>query len=152
MRCIAPRESRRPAFHSRSCSSWIGTLMSAKRDMLTGGPTDAIPLVPYGVTNFLVQEQQNNELGARLSTLFRGFDRDMDPLAGSPLASAWYRAHPEERNKGTLFSDEVGGRHLVCFAPTVLKCRRVRTIIYPRSQYRGAVRERGSPPPGYHQQ
>lgn len=113
---------------------------------------DEIALVPYQITNFLVQEQLNAELAARTSTRqVTDSDRGVDPFLGNPLASAWYRDHPEDLDNDTRSSDEVGGHCLVCFAIMVLKCRRAR-MVYPRFQDKEAVHERGSPPLGYRRQ
>ena len=147
-------ETRAPgvSFHSRSYSFRIGTLMSTNRDMQTDEETDAIPLVPYQVTNFLVQERRCSELVAQISARFAADPgRGMDPFLDNTLARAWYRNHPESREDDTRESDEVGGRHLVCFGAAVLKCRRTR-VIHPKFRDGGVAHERGSPPPGYHQQ
>jgi len=126
--------------------------MSTDRNMQTDRQSDAIPLIPYQVTDFLVQEQQYSELAARVSAR-RAADsgRGVDPFFDSTLVNAWYRNHPEERGNDTRSSDEVGGWHLVCFVATMLKCHRT-LIIRPRRRDRGAAHERGSPPPGYHRQ
>lgn len=84
-------------------SFWIDTLMSADHNMQTSEETDEIFLVPYQVTNFLVQEQQNSELAARAST-----EQATDPFHDSPLARVWYRDHPEDFENDTRSSDEVG--------------------------------------------
>ena len=106
--------------------------MSANHNMQTGEQIDEVFLVPYQVTNFLVQEQEHAEMAARIvaqraTTTRRGADRFLD----NSLARAWYRNHPEELENNTRSSDEVGGRHLVCFVAMVLKRYRVR-MIQPR--------------------
>jgi len=78
--------------------------------MRTGRQTDAITLIPYQATNFLVQEQQYADLAAEVSAWrTRGAGRDMDSFLDNSLARAWHRNHPENRDNGTRSSDEVGG-------------------------------------------
>jgi len=118
-------------------------------NMQTGRQDDAIPLIPYQVTNFLVQERRYSELAAQVSArLVTDSGRDVSPFLDDSLVSAWYRNHSEERENGTRSSDEVGSWHLIRPVATVLKCRRTRIIRLRRRG--GAVHERGSPPPGYH--
>jgi len=106
--------------------------MSANRNVQTGEQIDEVFLVPYQVTNFLVQEQQHAEMAARIAAqrataTSRGTDRFLD----NSLARAWYRKHPDDLENNPRSSDEVGGRHLVCFVATVLRRYRVR-MIHPR--------------------
>ena len=108
--------------------------------MQTGERIDEVFLVPYQVTNFLVQEQQHAEMAARIAaqrTTTTG--RDTDRFLDNSLARAWYRKHPEGLGGDTRSSDEVGGRHLVCFVATVLKRYRVR-MNHPRFR-KGVARE-----------
>jgi len=86
--------------------------MSANHNMQTGERIDEVFLVPYQVTNFLVQEQQHAEMAARIATqrattTGRGTDRFLD----NSLARAWYRNRPEELENDTRSGDEVGSRH-----------------------------------------
>ena len=74
---------------------------------------DAIPLVPYQVTNFLVQEQWISELAAQASTRRA---TDSDPFLENTLARAWYRNRTEDRDNGARSSDEVGGQRLIYFS------------------------------------
>jgi len=114
--------------------------MSTNHNVQTGGHIDEISLVPYQVTDFLVQEQQHSELGARVSAqLATTSARCTDQFLDNSLARAWYRDHPEEYDDGARSGDEVGGRHLVCFVAKVLKRCRVR-MIYPRFR-KGVVHE-----------
>lgn len=106
--------------------------MSANHNMQTGEHIDEVFLVPYQITNFLVQEQQHAEMAARIATqrattTGRGIDRFLD----NSLARAWYRNRPEELENDTRSSEEVGSRRLARFVATVLKRYRVR-MIHPR--------------------
>ena len=84
--------------------------MSAGHNMQPSGQTDEIFLVPYQVTNFLVQEQQHSEMAARIyAQRATAAGRGADPFLGNTLARAWYRNHPEEYEKDARSSDEVGG-------------------------------------------
>lgn len=76
------------------------------RDMWTGRQTDEITLIPFDVTNFFAHEEQHDELAAQISARQAAGD---DPLLDYTLAKAWYRHHPENLEKDTRSSDEVGG-------------------------------------------
>jgi hypothetical protein len=123
--------------------------MSTNHNMQIGGQTDGIPLIPYQITDFLVQEQQYSELAAQVSARQVSSGLGSDPFLDNTLARAWYRNHPEDRDNVTRSGDEVGSRRVGCFVAKVLKRRRTRTL-HPRPQDREVVRERGSCPPGYH--
>lgn len=76
------------------------------RDMWAGRQNDEIALIPFDDTNFFAHEEQHAELAAQISARQAAGD---DPLLDRTYANAWYRDHPEDLEKGTRSSDEVGG-------------------------------------------
>ena len=129
--------------NSRSRTSWIGTLMSTNHNMQTGRQTDEIFLIPYQITDFLLQEEQYAELAAQVSARQASSSLGGDRFLDNTLARAWHHDHPEDYDNVTRSSDEVGDQCLGCLVATVLKRRRTRTI-YPRFQDRGVAHERSS--------
>lgn len=79
---------------------------------------DEIPLAPYQVTNFLVQDKLLSDLVAQTREATYS-DQDTGLFPRNSLAEAWYCDNPKDRDDGNNTDDKVGGPHIVCFAPSV---------------------------------
>jgi hypothetical protein len=69
---------------------------------------NTIPLVPYQVTNFLVQEKLLSDLVAQTQGVIHS-DQDMGWFPRNSLVEAWYREHPNEVDDGNDTDNKVGG-------------------------------------------
>ena len=77
-------------------------------DIQTDGQDDAIPLVPFQVTNFLAESRRLSELAAQISARMEDSSWD-NRFPDNTLARAWYHNHPEDLRDEVRFSDKVGG-------------------------------------------